>query len=239
MQLNDTSAELDNKGDTNTLANSHATNQEAICIHLSFWSNVALTLALIVASILTLSLSLISSTIIFVLAVLSGIILFIANRMQQNVTHETKYMYPIGQARLEPIAFVIFASAMVTSSAFVIFQSCIQIVQGLVKGPQDAQLGSITKDPYLITIFHWIGVSVLCFTVISKTILYFYCRRFMSSPAIQAFTIDHRNDVIANVVAVVAVLVSSYVWWIDPLGAILLSVFFIYNWSSEAWGKSQ
>lgn len=43
---------------------------------------------------------------------------------------------------------------------------------------------------------------------------------------------DHYFDVVTNVVGLVAaVLGDSYYWWIDPVGAILLAIYTITNWS--------
>ena len=43
---------------------------------------------------------------------------------------------------------------------------------------------------------------------------------------------DHYFDVITNVVGLVAaVLADKFYWWIDPVGAIVLAVYTITNWS--------
>ena len=43
---------------------------------------------------------------------------------------------------------------------------------------------------------------------------------------------DHHFDVVTNMVGLVAaVLGDKYYWWIDPVGAILLAIYTITNWS--------
>jgi hypothetical protein len=43
---------------------------------------------------------------------------------------------------------------------------------------------------------------------------------------------DHHFDVVTNVVGLVAaVLGDKFYWWIDPIGAILLAIYTISNWS--------
>lgn len=43
---------------------------------------------------------------------------------------------------------------------------------------------------------------------------------------------DHHFDVVTNVIGLVAaVLGDKFYWWIDPVGAILLSIYTITNWS--------
>ena len=43
---------------------------------------------------------------------------------------------------------------------------------------------------------------------------------------------DHYFDVVTNIVGLVAaVLGDEFYWWIDPVGAIILAVYTITNWS--------
>jgi len=43
---------------------------------------------------------------------------------------------------------------------------------------------------------------------------------------------DHHFDVVTNVVGLVAaVFGDKFYWWIDPIGAILLAIYTISNWS--------
>jgi len=52
--------------------------------------------------------------------------------------------------------------------------------------------------------------------------------KFTCTRAIQ----DHYFDVITNVVGLVAaVLGDKFLWWIDPVGAVILAVYTIVNWS--------
>ncbi|MFS8005634.1 putative cation efflux protein, cytoplasmic [Helianthus anomalus] len=47
---------------------------------------------------------------------------------------------------------------------------------------------------------------------------------------------DHYFDVVTNVVGLVAaVLGDRFYWWIDPVGAIILAVYTIVNWSGTVW----
>lgn len=43
---------------------------------------------------------------------------------------------------------------------------------------------------------------------------------------------DHYFDVVTNVVGLIAaVLGDRFFWWIDPVGAIILAIYTISNWS--------
>lgn len=47
---------------------------------------------------------------------------------------------------------------------------------------------------------------------------------------------DHYFDVVTNVVGLVAaVLGDKFFWWIDPVGAVLLAVYTIVNWSGTVY----
>ena len=43
---------------------------------------------------------------------------------------------------------------------------------------------------------------------------------------------DHYFDVVTNVVGLIAaILGDKFYWWIDPVGAVILAVYTITNWS--------
>ncbi|KAK1390977.1 hypothetical protein POM88_019155 [Heracleum sosnowskyi] len=48
---------------------------------------------------------------------------------------------------------------------------------------------------------------------------------------VQAYAKDHYFDVVTNVIGLVAaVLGDGLYWWLDPIGAITLAVYTIWNW---------
>lgn len=67
-----------------------------------------------------------------------------------------------------------------------------------------------------------------------KAVLWLYCRRFSAdSDSIAALAEDHLNDVMSNSAAVATALIAGYwrdAWWVDPAGAILISVWIIARW---------
>ncbi len=51
---------------------------------------------------------------------------------------------------------------------------------------------------------------------------------------------DHLNDVVSNALSVVAIVLATRVktlWFFDPLFAILLACFIVFNWSLTGRGK--
>jgi divalent metal cation (Fe/Co/Zn/Cd) transporter len=86
------------------------------------------------------------------------------------------------------------------------------------------------KEP---PVLNYVSLGLLVFTVITKLLLYFFCRYVYSvsdSNAVDALYHDHFNDVFMNTLVIVAIIVSEYVWWLDSVCAILLSLFIIRNW---------
>ena len=77
-------------------------------------------------------------------------------------------------------------------------------------------------------------IGVMCTVILVKFGLYLYCRR-STSQAVQTYAQDHRNDVATNTIGPIsAMLGDRLLFWIDPLGAILLAAYIIYNWAETA-----
>ena len=65
-----------------------------------------------------------------------------------------------------------------------------------------------------------------------KFCLWIYCRRY-KQPIVQALAQDHINDVGSNIVALIALIIASYnsdLSWLDPVGAIVISLWIIWSW---------
>lgn len=66
-------------------------------------------------------------------------------------------------------------------------------------------------------------IAIMVFVTVVKFLLMIYCRRFKNE-IVRAYAQDHLFDVITNSVGLVtAVLAIQYQWWIDPIGAIMVS----------------
>lgn len=81
-------------------------------------------------------------------------------------------------------------------------------------------------------------LSLLVVTIVAKLGLWIYCATFAKySPTLYTLAVDHRNDVLSNVVALLAALIAwkwSSAWSADPIGAILMSIYICVNWGSIA-----
>ncbi|KAF0978750.1 hypothetical protein FDP41_002570 [Naegleria fowleri] len=246
---------ITNKQDVDpSSSSSKETRYANFCIQASFWVNVLLVLLKVSASFLSLSLSVITSTIDSLLDLVSGLILFYTNRLKNKKSD--LHLYPVGKERLEPLSFIIFATCMATASLQIIKEGFVSIITGLVtgdpylptnsenivewlskpellNGSMDWMLG--VKIPALFKmIFYIYGLLVLIIAIVAKTILYFLCIRAKESPSCQAYAFDHRNDIMSNTFLVFSLFISQWVWWFDPFGATLLSIYIIYGWVEES-----
>lgn len=74
-----------------------------------------------------------------------------------------------------------------------------------------------------------------------KIILLLYCVALQSrSESMLALAEDHRNDIASNLGAIACGAIASIspgVWWVDPVGAIVISLYIIYNWANILWAQ--
>lgn len=71
----------------------------------------------------------------------------------------------------------------------------------------------------------------------SKLCLYIYCRALSQYNTADILATDHRNDLFVNGFGLAASLLSRYCWWLDPAGAILVSLIILRSWVWTAYGK--
>ena len=217
--------------------------------HEGFWVNVCLFILKCTASILSVSLSVITSAIDSALDLLSGLIIYITSiyrRKKNNI-----YQYPLGRNRLEPIGFILFATCMCTASLQIIKESITQIVTGLITGSPyvDTQesdpntqvewMFGIKVSMRVYSSFHYVGLGVLLFTIVVKTCLFLLCKRVKHSPSVTAYAFDHRNDILSNSLLSVSVFLSKYLWWCDNMGSLLLCIYIIKSWIEESMEHSK
>jgi len=73
----------------------------------------------------------------------------------------------------------------------------------------------------------WV-VGIMLSVTLVKFLLMIYCRTF-TNEIIKAYAQDHFFDVITNVIGLIAALLANYVDdWMDPVGAIIVSEYFLF-----------
>lgn len=71
----------------------------------------------------------------------------------------------------------------------------------------------------------------------SKLCLYLYCKALSQYNTASVLATDHRNDLFVNGFGLAASLLSRYCWWLDPAGAILVSLIILRSWVWTAYGE--
>ncbi|KAF2738514.1 hypothetical protein EJ04DRAFT_549746 [Polyplosphaeria fusca] len=178
--------------------------------------DVRLTVCKIVVTIMTSSLSVIASLVDAALDFLSTAIVWFTAWM---IARQDKYAYPVGRRRLEPVGVLVFSVIMVTSF-FQVF------LEGL------SRLNGSDHSVVQLTIP---AVAIMASTVVIKFLCWLWCRLIRNS-SVQALAQDAMTDVVFNTFSIIFPLIGFFakVWWLDPLGGILLSLYVIVNWSTTS-----
>lgn len=188
-------------------------------IHVNLIANVLLMAGKLVVWWLTSSLSVVASLVDSALDLLSTIIIYISASMADRRDWKTKHAFPVGRSRLEPIGVLVFSVIMVVSFLKIADES----IEGLLQGATDpVRIGS----PSLIIMTMTIGI---------KIVLWIKCSTIPSS-SIQALAQDAETDVKFNFFSILFPVVGYWLWiWqLDPVGALLLSLYVVYSWCNTA-----
>lgn len=190
-----------------------------IAIWGSFAANIILAILQLYAAISSGSLSLVTSMADAVFDPLSNLTLILSNRAIKRVDPRR---FPAGKARLETVGNILFCLLM-TSVSFIIIAFAVQQI--------------ITKDEDKK--FHLPSVISVCMAFATKFALFLYCWGIKDKYSqVNILWQDHRNDLAVNAVAILtSVGGSKLVWWLDPAGAILLSVLISGVWMRTAFGE--
>lgn len=189
-----------------------------IAVHGSFIANVMLAGLQLYAAASSGSLSLFTTMADALFDPLSNLSLIISHRAINRVDGRR---FPSGKARIETAANIAFCFIMTAVSLIII----VQAVRDLVEG------SSTTTEK-----FHLPSVIAVGIAFSTKLGLFCYCfaiRNLYSQ--IRILWEDHRNDLIINGTGLMFSLLGSHVrWWIDPSGAIVISLLIIFLWLRTA-----
>jgi len=222
-----------------------------LAIDLSLYLNLFILASKLVAYYHTLSLSVLAALTDSLLDVISQLVL---NYTEKHSTKSSSALYPAGAARLEPIGVLTCAALMGMASFEILKES----IESLAYDGNVMQLH--LHDGAGINIASVYGMAAIVFI---KLALYFLCDYSrpskaansssssnsnsaakqsvkVSDPTLEALAQDHWNDALSNAVAAIALfaaLLSKDLWWVDPFGAIIISLYIIYSWYET--GKEQ
>jgi len=86
-----------------------------LAIFINFIANVFLLVAKVIVTLTSSSLSVLASLVDSVLDFLSTLIIYSVSRIIQHKDWRTRYQFPVGKARLEPIGVLVFSVIMIVS----------------------------------------------------------------------------------------------------------------------------
>lgn len=194
-----------------------------IAVKGSLCANVVLSGLQLYAAISSGSLSLITTMVDSCFDPFSGLMLYMAHR---TVARASPLKYPVGRARISTAGNICFSFIMFTVSTVIL----VQALQNFIEG-QTAE----TKPFFLPSI-----IAVSCaFT--TKVCLFLYCWtiKHMFSQ-VEILWRDHRNDLFLNGFGILTSVGGSKLrWWIDPMGATILSVAIAGLWLRTAYDEFQ
>lgn len=200
-----------------------SSRQVYVAIMVNFFINFVLLAGKIVISVLTSSLSVIASLVDSILDVLSTFIIYLANRLSNTKSWRTQIAYPIGRAKLEPLGVLIFSVIIIIS----FFQVGLESFKKLfLSAPDDRNVVVIGND----------AIFIMLSTILAKVGCWWWCATSASS-SVQALAQDAMTDVVFNTVSLIMPTAGYFldIWWLDPLGAFLLSLYIIISWSMTAF----
>lgn len=213
--LNNYSEEDDRRGknpiDIDLEGEERESQEVMYIIMVNFFINFLLLVGKIIIALLSNSMTLIASLVDSVLDFLSTFIIYVSNRLSSS---RNNFKYPVGKSRLNPLSVLVLA--------VVIIVSFLQIIQESFKK-------LLAVEPILLD---KLSILIMTLTILLKFGCYIYCLR-NNSTAINALAQDAKFDVIFNlfsiIIPVFGIIFKSP--WLDPLGAIFLSIYIISEWS--------
>lgn len=198
---------------------SEASNSRVkIAVWASFVANVVLSILQLYAAISSGSLSLFTTAADSIFDPLSNVTLILCNRAVLRVDPRK---YPAGKARIETAGNIVFCFLMMAVSIILVAFSAQELAQGSETDTQN---------------FHLPAVIAVAIAFTTKLALFLYCFALRhQSSQVRILWKDHRNDLLINGFGIMtSVLGSKLRWFIDPTGAIILSVLICCLWGAEA-----
>ncbi|KAL4942341.1 hypothetical protein BDV06DRAFT_192402 [Aspergillus oleicola] len=194
-----------------------------IAIYGSFAANVALSILQLYGAIASSSLSLFTTMADSVFDPLSNLTLLLCNKTVNRVDPRK---FPAGKARIETAGNIGFCFLMTAVSFILIAFSIRDLVGG-----SDSETAE----------FHLPSVIAVVVAFSTKFALFLYCFALRNQVSqIRILWEDHRNDLFINGFGILTSVGGSKLrWWIDPMGAIILSVLISCLWLHTAYHEFQ
>ncbi|KAF2663301.1 hypothetical protein BT63DRAFT_380211 [Microthyrium microscopicum] len=188
-----------------------------IAVYGSSGVNLFLFVIQLYAAISTGSLSLFATAADAFMDLVSSAVMLFTSRLSKR---PSIYKYPVGRTRIETMGIIMFCALMTTVAVELIVESA----RALAAGAGD-------DKPLKIVPLIFVGVALFC-----KSCMFVYCFLLRRYPAARIFMLDHRNDIIVNAFGLIMSIIGDrFVWWLDPMGAILIGMLILLSWVSTAF----
>ncbi|KAI9329325.1 cation efflux protein [Obelidium mucronatum] len=140
-----------------------------------------------------------------------------------TASKENLLRYPTGKQRFQTAAVVVFSCIMGAFSVELMIEAGKSIVSGSTST-------AVTTN---LTI---VNMSCLAVLIVVKSVLYLYCCTIEKSPTATVLAQHHRNDIILNIAGItLSIFGNQVVWWIDPVGGILIALWILVTWGQTAF----
>ncbi|KAE8355098.1 hypothetical protein BDV28DRAFT_129703 [Aspergillus coremiiformis] len=194
-----------------------------IAVYGSFAANIILSILQLYGAIASSSLSLFTTMADAVFDPMSNLTLLLCNKAVNRVDPRK---FPAGKARIETAGNICFCFLMTAVSLILIAFSIRQLAEG-----STAETGE----------FHLPSVIAVVVAFCTKFALFIYCFALRNQVSqIRILWEDHRNDLFINGFGILTSVGGSKLrWWIDPMGAIILSTLISCLWLHTAYHEFQ
>ncbi|PWY64048.1 cation diffusion facilitator 1 [Aspergillus heteromorphus CBS 117.55] len=194
-----------------------------IAVWGSFAANVILCVLQLYGAISSSSLSLYTTMADAIFDPMSNATLLISNKAVNRVDPRK---FPAGKARIETAGNICFCFLMTAVSFILIAFSVRELAEG-----STSETGS----------FHLPSVLAVAVAFCTKLALFLYCWALRNQYSqVRILWEDHRNDLFINGFGILTSVGGSKLrWWIDPAGAIVLSVLVSCLWLFSAYREFQ
>jgi cation diffusion facilitator family transporter len=194
-----------------------------IAVWGSFAANLVLSVVQVYGAVSSGSLSLFTTMIDAVFDPMSNITLLLSNKAVSRVDPRR---FPAGKARIETVGNICFCFLMTSVSFIIIAFSIKELVDGSTE----------ETEP-----FHLTSVIAVCVAFLTKLALFIYCFALRNQfSQVRILWEDHRNDLLINGFGILTSVGGSKLrWWIDPMGAVILSCLIVFLWQRTAYSEFQ
>jgi cation diffusion facilitator family transporter len=134
--------------------------------------------------------------------------------------------YPVGVARLEPVGVIVCAVLMALASGAVIYDAAHTLWHYYPEGPA---MNFTDRAAFMLSVVVVVKIAVW------RTAKLEYER--LNNVSLEALALDNFNDILSNFSALVFASLTRLngdLWWMDPVGGILISIYIIRSWCMTA-----